>query len=985
MTIPWELAALCPLWSVEDHRVMEAQIVAEASEEGGAGSKAQIGLRDAASSVGISQPVILLARAQETAALEGVVQAARDGQSGVLVVRGEAGIGKTSLLDHMVTQASDLHLVSLAGIEAEMVMPYAALHRLLLPLMDGLDVLADPQREALTTAFGLHRGTPADRFLVALAALTLLSDVAARRPLLCIVDDVQWLDPESVEVFAFVGRRLRADGIALLLAVREPDPRSALLDGLPQIQIVGLPRPEALSLLEAAFGAEVDPGVSTRLFTETGGNPLALAELVRDLSPSELAGTSVLPADLPLSRRLEAAFLRQVHRLSDDNQLLLLVASAESSADPGVVLSALASLGVILDGKGAAETDDLLVLLPNVAFRHPLIRSAVYQGASLTDRRRIHAALAVALDQDRDPDRWAWHRAAASAGPDDKVADALERGATRARERGGSSAEAALLARSADLTADERSRSVRRLAAAEAALIAGEVQLAEQHLAGATGVESDLGIRVRGRRIDGQRLRQLGCLPESFDILIGTAELAGQFDPIQQRDALFEALEVLVTARLVAAGGVGDPVSHPESLIPPVMVHGVLQPRNLFLDSLATRFTVGHQQAAPILARLMVELKDDRIAAPEVARSGLLGFFAALEAWDDEAIENWMERVIQVARDAGALHALRIAMLTMATVQVLFGRFDGAKAFHDQHDGLASAIGGHQDFFRLHETELHAWQGLEVETRAGCDSMIAVHAASPDTGSLIYLAENALAVLDLGAGRYAAAAAHLRRIYDDDPPRYGGPTLPDMVEAASRGGDEPLAAAALNRLQNRALASGSPWALGVLARSLALCSIDSAAETHYRKAIEHLSATRVRTDLARAHLVYGEWLRRQKRRADSRVQLRIAHEMFQTMGADGFAERARAELEATGERARRRSVETADVLTPQEAHIARLAIGHATNREIGAQLFISARTVEYHLHHIFQKLQITSRRELIDAIPTEAGEPTRERSALRTI
>jgi DNA-binding CsgD family transcriptional regulator len=327
--------------------------------------------------------------------------------------------------------------------------------------------------------------------------------------------------------------------------------------------------------------------------------------------------------------------------------------------------------------------------------------------------------------------------------------------------------------------------------------------------------------------------------------------------------------------------------------------------------------------------------------------------------------------VIAVARDAGALHALRIAMLTMATAHVLFGQFDRAEDAHDQHDGLATAIGGHQDFYRLHETELQAWQGREADTRAGCDAIMAAHDASPSTGSLIYIATNALAVLDLGAGRYAEAAERLRRIFDDDPPRYGCVTLPDMVEAAARSGDGTFAAAALHRLEARARASGTAWAMGVLARSRALCSTDAGTETLYGEAIEHLRATRVRTDLARAHLLYGEWLRRQKRRADARAQLRIAHEMFQAMGADGFAERARTELEATGERARKRSVETVNVLTPQEAHIARLVADHATNREIGAQLFISARTVEYHLHNIFRKLQITSRRELAKALPAD--------------
>ncbi len=709
--------------------------------------------------------------------------------------------------------------------------------------------------------------------------------------------------------------------------------------------------------------------MSARLFAETGGNPLALTELAHDLSPAEMNGTSALPDDLPLSRRLEAVFHRQVRRLPEHAQLLLLVAASEASANPDVVLTALKSLGVSLDGQLASTAEELLVLRPQVAFRHPLIRSAVYHGASLVDRRRVHKALAAALDRDRDPDRRAWHLAAATEGPDDGIAEELARGATRACQRGGPLAEAMLLARSADLTTDQRTRTDRRLAAAEAALVAGEVQLAEQHLLGVSEVGGDPKLKARARRLDGQRLRQLGRLAESFDALIEASEQVDRFDQDQQCEAVFEALEVLVTARLVAADGFIDRTTPLDLQMR--TLDGALLSRNPFLDGLAKRFTVGHQEAAPILGRLMNELKTDSIARPEVARSGLLGFFAALEVWDDEALEQWMLRVIQMAREAGALHALRIAMLTMATVQVLFGRFDRAQDFHDEHDGLASAIGGHQDFFRLHETELLAWQGKEADTRTACDMIMAAHDAALGTGSLIYVAANALAVLDLGAGRYSDAAKHLQRIYDDDPPRYGGATLPDMVEAGTRGGNSSLATDALSRLEDRAMASMTPWALGVLARSRALRSNDDAAEALYRDAIDHLTNTRVGTDLARAHLLYGEWLRRQKRRADARAELRLAHQMFQTMGADGFAERARAELEATGERARKRSVETVNVLTPQEAHIARLVADHATNREIGAQLFISARTVEYHLHNIFQKLQITSRRELAKALPAE--------------
>jgi DNA-binding CsgD family transcriptional regulator len=911
----------------------------------------------------------LLGRDAERRTVEAVLSPARDGLSGVLVVHGEPGIGKTALLDAAAASAADEFFVTrLAGVEAEMQMPCAAVHRLLIPFRNRTR-LERRQRRALDSAFGLIDGDPAELCVVGLAALNLLADNARERPLLCIVDDAQWLDQDSLSVLALVGRRLEADGVALLFGTRDPDPSLAVLDGLPMLEIDRLAEPDARTLLRSVVGDDVDPTVEARIIRDTAGNPLAIRELARDLSPSQLRGSATTPDELPLSDRVEASFLRQIRRYPPDAQLLALVAAADGTGDPSVVLRAAETLGMGGDIDEQA-LEHLLVLRPHVRFRHPLVRTAVVQGALPADVRRVHAALASALDPDAEPDRWAWHRAAAAEGPDESVASLLAASAARARARGGPAIAARLLARAAELTPDEATRRRRFTAAAESALIAGDPHAAISDLEAAHVGPPDPVTDAEIERLDGLRQHQLGETRGAYRTLLRASDLLAPIDRETARRTLLEALDLYLTNRLLAGPEVGDIALLAERVAALRTSDGAPTPRELLLAGFTTRYAVGYTAAAPTLKAAVRALVSTELAQEDIAHQTLLGFFAALEVWDDAGVHAWTDRALQTTRAIGALPALRLALVTSAAANALFGDLERAERRHAEHDALGSAVSGAPHHFHAHGVELLALRGDEAATIERANAMIERHDAEPNLGTVLYAALNALAILHLGAGRYHQAVEPLRRIFAADPPRHGSMQLPDMVEAGVRGGDPELATSAFARLDERARASNTPWGLGLLARSRALLAGDDEAEPAYLEAIDLLGETRAAPAAARAHLLYGEWLRRQRRRSDARRQLRLAFERFDQMGQKGFAERARIELSATGEHARKRSVEFATDLTPQETQIARLAAANKTNREIAAQLFISSSTVEYHLHNVYRKLQIESRRQLADALGT---------------
>jgi DNA-binding CsgD family transcriptional regulator len=905
---------------------------------------------------------VLLDRSDECQVLDVVLDTVLGGMSGTLVIRGEPGIGKTALLEYVAAAAAaaGFEVVRQTGIESEMELGFAALHQLLVPFQPGLGYLPEPQRDALGSAFGLVDGGPPDRFLVGLAALTLLAQAAQQRPVLGVIDDAQWLDQESAEVLAFVARRLHADRIGFVFAVRDPDGRRAVLDGLPELRLGGLPDADARRLLASVAAGPVAPDVGDRIVAETRGNPLALAEIGGELSAGQLAGGSLLPQPLPLGDRLRERFLRQVRTLPADTQRLLLLAAAERLGDAGLLWRAAGGMGIDDRAADPAEAGRLLVVGPEVRFRHPLIRSAVYHGAAPVERRAVHLALAAALDPERDPDRRAWHRAAAAAGPDEEVATELARSAERAAGRGGYATMAAFLERAAALTSDPQRQAERLLAAAEAELIAGDSSRAQQLLKQAQPQLRNALSQAGALRLEGGIQFALGEGGKAPATLLNAArafETAGA--PRPSRDAMLEALEAAFYASRTA---ILD-VARAAEALPPAPVSPP-SAADLLLDGFTTLLTTGHTQAAPLLRRAMEALGSDDIPADEGLRWLGLGCWAAAELVDEQAWHTLASRWVQLARDRGALMRLPTALDYLGEWAVRTGHFAAATASNvERHEILAATGNPELIGTAAVELALPAWKGSDDDARSAA-SAVTRYSSKRGQGVGVSYAQWALAVLELGFAHYEAAKAHALTAYQDDMLDIGTLVLPDLIEAAARSGDRKSATGALERLTPRALAGGTEFGKGLLARSRALLADDEAAEILYQEAIGCLGRTRSGLDLARAHLLYGEWLRRQRRRLDARRQLRTAHQMLESMGAGGLAERARRELLATGEKARQRTSEPDHQLTPREDQIARLVCQGLSNPAVAAQLFISPSTVEYHLRKVFRKLGVSTRTQL---------------------
>ena len=911
--------------------------------------------------------MVLVGLPAEREALGALLARAAQGYSGALVLRGEAGVGKTALLDDTVAAAAaaaGMQTVRLTGVEPETQLGYAGLHQFLLPFADHVERLPAPQRDALRSTFGLVAGPPADRFLVALAVLTLLAEVASAAPLVCVVDDVQWLDPESVVVLGFVARRLYAEQVVMLFAVRESAGELPALAGLPELVLGGLDDQAALDLLASLVPGRLSPAVAARIIAVTGGNPLALVEVARELSPAQLAGAELLPEPLHIGGSLEQAFSRRVSRLPPETRLLLAVAAAEPAASQTVLWRAAEQLGIDPEAAASADLGGLAVIGSQVEFRHPLIRSVAYHAIPLRQRRLVHQALA-AVGDGNEPDRVAWHLGMAAAGPDEAVAARLEQAAGQARERGGYAATVTFLSRAAELSEDEGQRAGRLLAAAEAALIAGQPVRAGALLEEATPLLGGPLARARARRLQGTIQLALGQAGEAAPVLLEAARALAPADPHGARQALLEAVEaaryadwsesrevlaeIAAAARAIPAAG-GSQASATDPL----------------LDGFAARAAAGYPASVPLLRRAIALLGAADLSPQEGLRGLVLGCIAAAELWDDQAQHALAIRLVQQARDLGALTMLPVALSNQSTyAEVAAGRFDAARACLAEASEISAATGNPGVIGTASVAEVYelAWRGRETDARRVA-AAVTREATGAGRGAQIIFGQYCLAVLELGLGNYQAALRHALGVYKDDAPFSTALALPDLVEAAARCGETGIADAALGRLAERALAAGTPLALGLLARSRALLADDADAEALYEKAIGHLEQCRARPQLARAHLVHGEWLRRQRRRRDAREQLRTAHQMFTSMGTEAFAERARIELLATGERARQRTAPTQDELTVQEAQIARLVSQGGSNRDIAAQLFLSPSTVDYHLRKVFRKTGVTSRTQL---------------------
>ncbi|WP_217140814.1 LuxR family transcriptional regulator [Streptomyces sp. AC627_RSS907] len=908
----------------------------------------------------------LLGRHHECGVLDHVVSDAWAGRSQVVVLRGEPGVGKTALVEYVTRSASGFQVFRAAGVESEMELAFAGLHQLCMPMLGRIDRLPGPQHDALAIAFGLRDGSAPDRFMVGLAVLSLLADTAEDRPLLCVVDDAQWLDRVSAQTLAFVARRLLAERVALVFAARPwafeagDDPWAAL----PEVEIEGLRDDDARALLESVVPGRLDERVRERIVSETRGNPLALLELTRGLTTVELAGGFGRPDARPLTSQIEQAFVRRIASLPDGARRLLLAAAAESVGDLPLLRRAAERLGIDAEAEGEAEEAGLIEFGTRVRFRHPLVRSAAYRTASPSERRTAHLALAEATAPESDSDRRAWHRAHAAVEPDEAVAGDLERSAGRAQARGGIAAAAAFLRRASELTPDPGRRGMRAAAAARASFEAGAPEVALELTSAARTLPMDKAQQARLARLRAQIAFARRRGGEALPLLLDAAARLESVDEGQARETYLEAVGSAVFAgRLGRPGGAREvaeaALAAPAGPRPP-------RPADMLLDGLATWFAESPAEGASLLRpallafRRAAEHDDD-----DIVRWLWLTWLAAGDMWDDETWHAMTTHAVRAARETGALNFLPLALSYRAAVHVHAGEFDQASELIDESDSLTEVTGNSPlGYARL---LLTAWRGDDVQAAEPIQAG-AREAATWGEGRAIGLAHYLLAVLHNGLGRYGDALADAEAAAAHEDLAVTGFALMELVEAGVRGDAPEAAAAALIRLEERVGANGTEWALGVLARSRALLSDGRTADWLYREAVAHLGRTRVTVHLARTHLVYGEWLSRENRRADAREQLRTAFDMLHGCGARAFAERARRELAALGESVRSHEAGVYEALTAQEAHIARLAAEGKTNTEIGVELFISARTVEWHLRKVFTKLEVTSRTRLREAL-----------------
>jgi DNA-binding NarL/FixJ family response regulator len=905
----------------------------------------------------------LLGRQSERALLDRLAAGVRSTESHALLVLGEAGVGKTALLDYLAESAADLQILRVAGVQSEMELFFAALHQLCAPILDRIDRIPQPQRQALATIFGLAPGPPPDPFMVGLAVLSLISELAGDKPVLVIVDDAQWLDTASAQTLGFVARRLGAEAVGVVFGARDGRPE---LRDLPDLTIEGLPDHDARALLGSTVEFLLDGPIRDRIVAETRGNPLALLELPRGLTATQLAAGFGLAGGPGLPVRIEQSFLRQADTLPASTRRLLLIAAAEPEGDPVVVGRAADLLGIAAD---FTEVASLLTSGERVTFRHPLVRSALYGAAPASERRATHLALAAATDATADPDRRAWHLAAAATGPDEEVASALERSAVRAHARGGFAA-AACLQRAVALTVDPARRTERALAGAHASLRAGAFATASRLLVTAeVGLLDDLGrARIDQIRAEAAFAQQRGR--DAAGLLLRAAQTLEPLNVRLARDTYLDAWSAaLFAGRLARTAGLRE-VSH--AAMATATPDGAPQSSDVLLDGLATLFVKGRQKAMPLLERAAIAFGGTEVSTDEALRWGWLGTVAAATVWNFEACFATANRQVEAARSAGALAVLVVAVNVLEQVATFAGDFTAATALKAEADAVREATGTHVAPYGA--LVLTAFRGHEDEAFPLIDETIA-DATAEGQGTAVRYAQWTRSIVLNALGRHDEALVLARLASEDTPELWlSSWALCEQIEAATRTGHADEAAGALARLQESTRYSAQPWAQAVEARARALVRTDDGADSTYIEAIELLTGTRLRPDLARTRLLYGEWLRRRGRRIEARSELRAAYETFSSIGMDAFAERAHRELHATGETARKRTAvaATGQALTSQERQIALLVRDGLSNSEVATRLFLSPRTVEWHLRKVFDKLSITSRRQLRD-VPFQSG------------
>jgi DNA-binding CsgD family transcriptional regulator len=904
----------------------------------------------------------LLGRQSECATLDGLLDRVRGGQSGVVVMLGEPGIGKTALLRYLTDRATGFGftVARCVGVESEMELAFAGVHDLCAPILDRLESLVEPQRLALSVALGLASGESPDPFLVALATLSLLAEASENLPMLCVVDDVQWLDHASAQILGFVGRRLLAEPVALVFAARTPVTPPDHLAGLPQLDLAGLNEQSSRALLASVVAARLDESVRARIIEESRGNALALLELGTSLGAADFAGGFAMPDIASVPRRIQHQYLARLGGLPGETQRLVLLASADPVGDPALLRRAGQTLGLSIDSLDLAVDAGLLRVEAGVRFRHPLLRSAVYRDAATEDRRAAHAALAAATDPGAEPDRRAWHRAYAASGPDEDVAAELIGSADRARQRGGVAAAAAFWERAVTLTPDPGRRASRALAAAQAKYAAADFVVAQKLLAAAEiGPLDELG----NAQVEHMKARIAFTLDRGGDAPSLLLHAAQRLQPLNADLAFETFLEGLVAGiyagRLAVGGDLSEVARGAKSA--PFGPEPLPHPR-LLLRGLAMRVLDGYDAAAPVLKAALGQYRAQPWGLDALCHPYSV---VAMELWDDDAWFELASGQAQLARSSGTLSWLPFALHRLAVIQTLAGDLTQAEDLMMEAQRI-DPVGGTAALPYV-ASLVAAWRG-DASAVAELVGSIVADASKRGEGAMLTYADYISAVVQNGLADYGLAAAAAHRAASVEEFAISQWARYELVEAAVRSEQTELAAAACEQLSAVAAASGTDWARGVAAHARALLADDDKADDLYQEAIELLSRTRVVAYLARTRLSYGEWLRRRKRRADARTQLRPAFEAFTAMGANGFAERARRELLATGETVRKRRDDQTTGLTAQEERIAELARQSRTNPEIGAELFLSARTVEWHLHNIFNKLEISSRRELDAAL-----------------
>jgi DNA-binding CsgD family transcriptional regulator len=914
---------------------------------------------------------VLFGREAESAAVEGLLAQAALSRSGALVVRGEPGVGKSALLHDAIEHASGMRVLRAGGVEAESELAFAALQQLLRPVLDRLPRLPEPQAAALAGALGLSRASVKDRFLIGVAVLNLLAEAADEEPLVCVIDDAQWLDRPSADALTFAGRRLEAEGVVLLLAARDGELRRFEGAALAELRLGGLAADAAGALLSHSVRSPVSPAVRDRLVESTGGNPLALIELPALLSEDQLAGRAALPDPLPQSAQIERVYLERASRLPAPAQQLLLLVAADDTGTLATILRASDALGIELDALEAAEEAGLVRAHDGVVeFRHPLARSTVYHDATFAQRQTVHRALAAAFDHEHDVDRRAWHRAAASLGHDEEVADELERTARRARHRSGFAAAARALERAAELSGSDEARGRRLVAAAQDAWLAGQPVEALALLDRARGRVSELSIRAEATHLRGTIELRCGDPSEAATTLAAGASEIASVAPAKAIEMLVEAAQAASYSgdvqQVVEFGRWAAALSRPDEPGQRFTVDVIVGIGSLLGGDTA--------RAVPRLRRALAvaeRFQDPRRLVHAGACAGYLG---------EETTEHELYgRAVAQARESGAVATLPYVLEYLARSEAVDGRYTSAGTHAAEGLRLARETGQQNAVCHLLASQalLAALQGREDECRADAQQALEL-ATARGLGYHAALAEWALARLDLGLGRPAEALTRLTRLATAGPgsghPFVKVVSAPELVEAAVRTNQPGTAQAALLEFERFARKTAPPWALALVARCRGLLSADQVAEGHFREALRRHGGSARPFDRARTEFVFGEFLRRAGHRTAAREHLRSALDAFERLRARSWAERARLELRASGETARKRSPSAIDQLTPQELQITRLVAEGATNKEVAARLFLSPRTIDYHLRKIFTKLGISSRTELMGS-SLEGGGP----------